>query len=350
MLEDFRAVDFRCFESIRFEPSPGRTFVVGRNAQGKTSLLEAVCILLRLQSPRTSSLSEAVRAGKPGFSIDGRCAGTHLTAQWRDGTRRILVDSKVQSRSDDYLAAARVAWFANTDLALVRGGGSDRRRFLDFLGSQCVPGYRAALKSYERALRSRNALLRDGRPRREISAFDEPLCESGDVLLAARTALTTAISPLAATACAEISGEADVLEISLKPGAAIPMADALARVRSTEERTRLTPVGPHRDDLLLTLNGMDAGSFASEGQQRSIALALKLSQARHLAAIHEVQPVFLIDDVFGELDLARRQNLLAAIPKTAQTIITTTFLDWAGHLHDARIFDVDRGTIVLRAG
>ncbi|MDX2079233.1 MAG: DNA replication and repair protein RecF [Terrimicrobiaceae bacterium] len=344
-LQHVRLVDFRCFESLAFEPGPGRTFIVGRNAQGKTSILEAVCVLLRLQSPRTSSLSETVRMGQGGFSVDGHVGETHLTCQWIDGSRRILFDSKPQSRSDDYLETARVAWFSNSDLDLVRGGGSGRRRYLDFLGSQCVPGYRSALRAYERALRSRNALLKEGRPRREIEAFNEPLIEAGERIWAARTDLTTALAPLAGSAAAEISGAGDKLAITFQPGGTGPLAESLANSRPEEIRLRQTVTGPHRDDIDLHLNSLPAGPFASEGQQRSIALALKLAQARHLRDTLGQPPLFLIDDVFGELDPVRRNRLLSALPTDAQTLITTTFLDWAECTPSDTTFELNNRTL-----
>jgi len=348
LLESVRLLDFRCFESVDLRPGPQRSFLVGKNAMGKTSLLEAICVLLRLQSPRTSTLAETVRVGKPAFSIDGHCGGSHLSCTWRDGSRRISLDSKLQTRTEDYLAIARVAWLANSDLDLVLGGGAVRRRFLDFLGSQAVPGYRTALRSYERALRSRNALLRDSRPRREIAAFDDPLTSSGDILLDARARLCQILAPLAAECCREISGANDRLEMTFRPGSSLPMSDSLAASRPDEERLRQTVVGPHRDDIDIHLNGLESSAFASEGQQRSIALALKLAQARHLEERQGVPPLFLLDDVFGELDPARRNRLLASLPPNAQAIITTTFLDWADIGASDAIFDLSDGRLVPR--
>jgi len=346
--ESIRLLDFRCFESLEFTPGPGRSFVVGRNAMGKTSLLEAICILLRLQSPRTSSLAEAVKVERPAFVIDGRCGGSHLSCTWMEGSRRISLDSKVQTRSDDYLGIARVAWLANSDLDLVLGSSSVRRRFLDFLGTQAVPGYRAALRSYERALRSRNALLKDTRPRREIAAFDEPLTSAGDILLNARSSLTAILAPLAATCCREISGANDHLEIRFRAGADVPMIQALEASRPEEDRLRQTVVGPHRDDILIKLNGLGGSAFASEGQQRSIALALKLAQARHLQNVQGTPPLFLLDDVFGELDPPRRNRLLASLPENAQAIISTTFLDWADIDGSDAIMDLCDGRLAPR--
>ena len=332
MITEVRLRRFRCFESLDFHPGPGRTCIVGQNAQGKTSILEAVCVLLRLQSPRTSSPTEMIKAGEAACALEGRVGDAHLACRFAPGSRELTLDSKPQSKSEDYLSVARITWFANSDLELVKGSGSVRRRFLDFLGVQSVPGYRKALRDYERTLRSRNALLKEGRPRREVLAFDSPLIEAGEVLVNARRALVEAITPLAQTACAGISGAADALTLVYVPGCAEPFAESLAASRGEEERLRQTVRGPHRDDLEISLNNLKASAFASEGQQRCIVLALKIAQARHLEALHEKPPVLLLDDIFGELDAARRNRLLANLPADAQTIITTTFLDWAeGH-------------------
>ena len=126
-------------------------------------------------------------------------------------------------------------------------------------------------------------------------------------------------------------------EIAYQPGCAADFAEALAQSRDEETRLRATVVGPHRDDLVLQLDGRDVSSFASEGQQRSTALALKLAQARHLEAAAGTPPLYLIDDVFGELDPMRRNNLLSAMPKDAQKLITTTALDWFTTPEDATV-------------
>jgi DNA replication and repair protein RecF len=228
-------------------------------------------------------------------------------------------------------------------MELVTGSGSVRRRFLDFSGSQCEPGYRAALRSYEKALRSRNALLREGRPRREIEAFDHPLVESGSTLRSARERIVSRLAPLASAACTEISGQGDSLTLEYRPGCAPDFASALADSRREEDRLRSTVVGPHRDDFSLLLGALPAGTYASEGQQRSIALSLKLAQARDLEQQLERPPIFLLDDVFGELDPARRNRLLAALPPSAQVLITTTFLDWA--LETGDVWHLDGGKI-----
>jgi len=340
VIREVRLHHFRCFETLDFFPAPHRTCIVGQNAQGKTSILEAVCVLLRLQSPRTTTTTELIQSGADGFSIEGHFADTRLQYRHTAEGRAIFLDSKLQQKSTDYLSTARITWFSNTDLDLVKGSSSARRRYLDFLGTQSVPGYRKALRDYERALRSRNSLLKDGRPRREIAAFDPPLLEAGEFLLSARTRLTDSLSPRATSACLEISSSLDDLKIEYRPGCQLPFAEALAASRFEEERLRQTVCGPHRDDLDFQLNALKASSFASEGQQRTIALVLKIAQARHIEAMHGQPPVLLLDDIFGELDTARRNRLLQALPPSAQTLITTTFLDWARDADEMTVFNL----------
>jgi DNA replication and repair protein RecF len=344
VLHEIRLHQFRCFESLEFEPAPRRTIIIGRNAQGKTSILEAACVLLRLQSPRTTDNSELLRHGNESLSIEGLHGSSRLGFRLGPSGRTILIDSKPQPKSADYLSVGRVTWFANSDLDLVKGPASARRRYLDFLGAQCLPGYSSALRTYERTLRSRNALLREHRPRREIEAFDPLLIESGERLLAARAALAEAIAPLTRAACSEISGSSDILDTSYQPGATQPFTEALAASRREEERLRQTVCGPHRDELRLALNSRPAASFASEGQQRTIALALKLAQARHLTSVHGRPPLLLIDDIFGELDPPRRNLLLASLPE-AQALITTTFLDWSESGSDTTVLHLESGRL-----
>ncbi len=328
VLTELRVTDFRCFPRLRFEPEAGSNFIVGANAQGKTSILEAVCVVTRLQSPRASTLPEAVRAGQPGFALSARVNDTHLHLRFEPPKRTLAIDSVEQSGNASYLRAARVAWFANDDLDIVRGPGAKRRRYLDFICSQLDPLYARRLRAYERALRSRNALLKDARPRREIEAFDSPLIDAGDCLTNVRAEIAAALAPLIEAATRDIGGPADAAAVTYQPGAPGGLAAALEASRPEEIRLRQTVAGPHRDDLALVLNGMDAARFASEGQQRTLALALKLAQTRLIISRTEQIPILLIDDVFGELDPVRRANLLAHLPADAQRLITATSLAW----------------------
>ena len=348
MITQVRLSQFRCFDSLDVHPGTQRTYVVGKNSQGKTSILEAICVLLRLQSPRTTTVTDLFKSKTNGFALEGVFNDTRLSFRNTDEGRQISLDSKVQLKSADYLAVGRVTWFANTDLELVKGGGASRRRYLDFLGFQSAPGYKKALSNYERTQRSRNALLKVGRSRLEIAAFDSSLIESGELLMEARAGLCASLGPLARTSCEEISGQADTLEIRYRPGCNGPFAEALAASRDEEDRLRQTVCGPHRDDIDIDLNGLKASAFASEGQQRSIALALKIAQARHIESLHGQPPLLLLDDIFGELDTERRNRLLMALPAHAQAVITTTFLDWVDHTASDAIFLLADGRLTPR--
>jgi DNA replication and repair protein RecF len=329
---------FRCFPALALAMPDEVTILHGRNAQGKTSVLEAVCVLLRLQSPRAraESLKDCVRLPERSFVLGGRLEGgetRELRFQYRESGRRLVVDGESQRSGGDYLRhSARVVWMANDDLALVRGGGEGRRRFLDFTAAQLFPGYREALRTYDKALRSRNYLLkRDQSPRwPEIDAYTRILHQQGEIVTARRRALVDLLSPRAASAQSRISGrdEALALRYLSASGEGDDLAATLLGMRDEESKRRQTVAGPHRDDLELELDGLSASKFASEGQQRTIALALKLGQALLFLEAREEAPILLIDDVFGELDPERRNALMAAWPAGSQKIITTTHLDW----------------------
>lgn len=309
----------------------GVTIFVGDNAQGKTSILEAVCIAMRLQSPRTSTLAEVIQFGKDEFAVGSEFREQQLLIGYSKSKRKLAVDGTTMRRGGDYLEqSGRVVWMANDDLDLIRGGGDGRRRYLDFMGSQLFPAYRPALRAYEKALRSRNFLLkRDARPNwAQIDAYTRVLAEHGAVLTACRAELVSSLSPFAAEVQREVSGRNESLDLTYQSAEGDRLIEALAEFREEESKRRSTARGPHRDELLLSLNGMPAGQFASEGQQRTVALALKLGQARLFRERASSWPILLLDDIFGELDPARRNALMSALPGEAQKLVTTTHLDW----------------------
>src|SRR3954470_4496256 len=214
MLAELQLRNFRCFESLRVELEPGFNFFLGRNGQGKTSVLEAACVLLRLQSQRSSTLAPVVRFGEKGFGVSGAIENHRLDFRYSALRRKVSIDEVEQKTLGEYLRLGRVVSFANGDIELVRGGSDARRRYLDFLGSQIDPLYRPTLRAYERAVRSRNALLKSPHPRpREIAAYDPPLLEHGAKLGAMRAQLVERLGPLAAEAQAQISGVEENLRL-----------------------------------------------------------------------------------------------------------------------------------------
>jgi DNA replication and repair protein RecF len=329
MLAELQLRNFRCFESLGVEFAPGFNFFIGRNGEGKTSILEAACVVLRLQSQRSSTLAPVVRFGEKSFGVSGRLENHLLEFRYSMLRRKVALDHVEQRPLDEYLRLARVVSFANTDIELVRGGSETRRRYLDFLGTQIDPLYRPALRSYERALRSRNALLKSPHPRpREIAAYDPPLLEHGAKLGAMRAKLVGRLAPLAAAAHREISATEERLQLRFAAGNSDDFAADLANSHAQELRLRQTIVGPHRDDIELLVETKTANQYASEGQQRTLALALKIAQSRIFLMEEETPPLLLIDDIFGELDPVRRNALLEHLPAEAQKLVTATTMQW----------------------
>ena len=348
MLTSLKVRHFRCFEAFEAEFAPGANFIVGPNARGKTSVLEAACILLRLQSPRVTRLAHVIQHERRGLVVDGYFA-PHAAAVGEAGSfpysaaagarhmqfylsrerKKLALDGVEQKSAREYLEIARLVYFGNRDIEIVRGSGEGRRRFLDFVAAQLDGGYRKTLRDYERALRSRNLLLKSAAPRwREIAAFDEPLVAAGVRVAEGRGRLIRELQEPVNAAHAAISGAREKLRLDYLPGGGGDFATALVAAQKEDARLRQTTVGPHRDDVAFFLNELSS-DIASEGQQRTLVLALKLGAARLIGRHFGTPPLLLLDDIFGELDLARRAALLAALPAGAQQIITTTHLDWA---------------------
>lgn len=329
--------DFRCFNNTEIHPSPGLNLVSAPNASGKSSLLEAICILLRLQSPRAGTLSETIRHGSQGFSILARVGHRQLACHLgaTEG-RRLLLDNVPQRKSQDYLRIGLVAFFSSNDIELIRGTSSKRRRFLDFLGSQCDASYLKNLRAYERALRARNFLLKEGPHRqRELAAYEAPFIENGSYLAQVRAHLCNDLTPLVAHYVQTISGHGEIATLHYRRSGEDNLQAALTASLPEEQRLRQTVIGPHRDDITLELNGVSAHTYASEGQQRTLALALRLAQAKLIHARRNSLPLYLLDDIFGELDTERRHRLLAALPPNAQSILTTTSWQWLENANHA---------------
>ena len=350
MLDWMQVRDFRCFTEARLELHPETTLLVGKNGQGKTSLLEAACVLMRLQSPRTSTRGDLIRFGASSALVEGGWEGRKLRFGQNATVRRVAVDDAVCPKSGDYLAqTARVVWMDHADMNLARGGAEHRRRYLDFASAQIFPDYLPALKTYERALRSRNFLLKRDAviPWRQVDAYGRILADQARVIRHARASLVERLAE-------PVTRAHHGLSEGVEPGALAyvcgfegdSLEAALESVRAEEQRMRTTQVGIHRDDLALTIHGRPAGAFASEGQQRTLCLSLKLAQAQVLEEVQGRPPLLLIDDIFGELDKGRRQALLAYLPAHAQKIITTTFTDWARESEiSGTTYRVEQGTL-----
>ncbi len=330
VIESLRLVDFRCFEQVSLPVAAEGQIFVGENAQGKTSLLEAVCLLLRLQSPRARNVRQLIREGAAGFGLAGEVNGQSLQVRGDKKGLSLKLDGDEAASRRDYLEeSGLVVWMGNDDLDLVRGGGESRRKYLDFLASQVDPEYREHWMRYRKALAGRNRYLKNLSPREpEVQAYTKLLVKHGTEIVKRRSMLCEQLTPRAAANHAAVSGKAEELGILYQDRAKGDLEAAFADVEERETRRGVTLAGPHRDDLKLSIMGRSAREYGSEGQQRTLALSLKLAQGEVLRERGNREPVYLIDDVFGELDTGRRNALMAQLPGDAQKLITTTNMDW----------------------
>ena len=339
-LAHLRLRDFRNYARLDVDFAPGFHLLLGHNAQGKTNILEAIYLLATLRSFRGVGSAQMVRHGQTGYFVGGTVVGLgehEIKMYWSARERKLSLDSQPVRKLIDYLGVLRTVVFCSEDLQLVKGTGRSRRRFLDLLLSQTHPGYLPTLQRYAQALRSRNALLKQrlvDEP--ALDSFSNELVRLGEEIIRRRRELVPLLAPLARQAYGRIAGDADELRLEYQPSVKENFAVELAQSRPRERSYRTTWVGPHRDDLRLDLNGRSAAQFGSEGQKRTLAIALKMTQAHHLTAVHGVAPILLIDDVMGELDLKRRSGFLPLLDQAhqsrSQVLMTCTEENWPREL------------------
>ena len=339
-LAHLRLRDFRNYTRLDAEFGPGLHLLLGRNAQGKTNILEAIHLLATLRSFRGVGSAPMVRHGAAGWFVGGRVIATGNNAvklYWSRTERRLTVDDQPIRRLTDYWGTLRTVAFCAEDVALVKGAGRGRRRFLDFLLAQTVPTYLGVLQRYLRAMRARNALLKK-RPVDEaaLESFTIGLVKLGEELMAQRAALLPELAPRIVAAHQRIAPKGESLAVAYAPNVKGDFAEHLRRHRAREYRLGSTAAGPHRDELTLELNERPAADFASEGQKRTVAIALKMAQAEHFSAVHGVPPVLLIDDVMGELDATRRAGFIPLLDQCSQgrgqVFMTCTEENWPREL------------------
>ncbi|MEJ1230774.1 MAG: DNA replication/repair protein RecF [Galbitalea sp.] len=350
--------DFRNYESAELDLEPGPNLFVGSNGQGKTNLVEALGYLSTLGSHRVSSDHAMIRSGRDSAIVRARLAHGDSTVLAEVQLNRVGVNRAQVNRSPiktrelpRYFSSVL---FAPEDLALVRGEPSGRRRFLDELLVLRTPRLAGVLADYDRVLRQRNSLLKSARAsgvRGQLSTldiWDERLVALGAEIIRARAELIDRLTPEVETAYTAIAGRQQAAALASRLSILAPGRDdddldsaestegrlaaediapafraALTRIRRTELERGITLVGPHRDDLLLTLNGLPARGYASHGESWSFALSLKLASAEVLRRESITgDPVLILDDVFAELDESRRGRLADAVEGFEQVLIT----------------------------
>jgi DNA replication and repair protein RecF len=344
--------DFRSYPEAELALSPGVTALVGPNGQGKTNLVEAIGYVATLGSHRVSSDAPLVRFGAPRAIV--RCSvvqhgrATLVEIELTPGkANRARLNRSPVPRPREVLGVLSTVLFAPEDLALVKGDPSERRRFLDELLVARHPRLAGVRSDYERVLKQRNALLksagaaikRGGGDVRTLDVWDSHLAIAGAELLAARLSLVADLAPYVAAAYTQVSDNqgpaaisyrASLAEHEEEPTPVVPdrehlaarLLAAMGRLRKSELERGISLVGPHRDDLVLSLGPMPAKGYASHGESWSFALALRLASYELLRSDLGEDPVLVLDDVFAELDTGRRERLAELVAGAEQVLVT----------------------------
>lgn len=349
-LRHLSLTNFRNYPRQELDLAPGPVLLLGENAQGKTNLLEAVFLLATARSERADNDADYIAWStrddiQPHARITGnavRASGevsVEVTILGRAGVKGLIASKRlklngVPKRASDVIGAITAVLFTTDDMELVRGAPSGRRRYLDVMLSQADHHYLRALQRYTKVITQRNALLKriqDGAAQAsELAYWDEELSRDGAAILTTRADAVAHLADFAAAAHARLSGEREQFALTYAPrfadawpaariiesgpdAVAIALLEKLHTTHPRDIAAGVTLTGPHRDDLLMMLGGEPAASFASRGQQRTAALALRLAEAHLLHARSGERPILLLDDVLSELDESRRNSVLAAI-------------------------------------
>ena len=315
--------NFRNYRDLEQAFEPGLTVFTGLNGAGKTNVLEAIFLCALGRSHRTSRDAELIRMGEMEgmvlLNLVTRGGSRSIREELVSGERkRIFLDGAPVAKSGELMGCLNVVMFSPEDLILVKGGPAERRRFMDMEISQLKPAYYYDLQQYNQALKQRNNLLKDGIETAGdmLELWDEQLSRLGARIEIARAAFCRDLKELAGELHDHMSSGKENLDKDLIRG--------------------FTSAGPHRDDLLLELNGCDVRTYGSQGQQRTTALSLKLSEIALIERLRQEKPVLLLDDVFSELDERRRELLLSAI-EGCQGFITCTHLAELGAVQDEQL-------------
>ncbi len=356
IVERLELVDFRNYSSAAFDLTAGTTAVLGRNGQGKTNLAEALAYLATLTSFRSAQPDALVRVGADTAVIratarddDGREVLIEAEIN-RVGRNRVQVNRQKLGTVRELLGVMRVSVFAPDDLVMVKGGPSERRRFLDDTLVALRTSYDATRLDLERVIRQRNSLLKQasGRLNDEIAmtldVWDARLVEVGDQLGHARATLVARAEPMVTEAYEQLAGRATPVELLYDPAwRRIGLAAALAAARDDDVRRGVSTVGPHRDDVVIELAGLPARTHASQGEQRTLALAMRLAAHRLVAERTGSVPVLVLDDVLSELDPQRAAALLGHLP-LGQVVITSAS-PLPASARPERTFEIESGAV-----
>jgi len=356
IIESVTLADFRNYRKQTVELSPGLNFLVGANGEGKTNFLESIYALALSRSYKAED-RDMIRFESP-FAraracVKGPSGRTDLQLILAEDGKKALRNGQEIRRLSDYVGQLNVVLFAPEDMNLVKGSPVDRRRFLDVVLGQIDRRYLDDLNEYRHALKQRNELLKQAQTgasvdRDLLDVLTEQLAAAGEEVVAKRAAFVKAIDLKAAEAYRFLAVKREDLGVAYQPSVPENLLGTLKMRVRTDLFAGTTNHGPHRDDLGFTLNGMPAATFASQGEQRMIVLAIDLALAEYIEETKRDRPLFLLDDVLSELDREKQNRLLHRLAESGiQAIVTATDLtDIADDIvRMARIFRVTNGTI-----
>lgn len=360
-LADLRLVDFRNYVLAEATLSPGFNVIAGPNAQGKTNFLEAIYLLSTARLLRGQRDAEAIREGAGRSRVEGTLLGssTSIGVDLAAGVRkRAQLNGLSLPRASDLLGRMPSVCVSTVDMEIVRGEPSERRLFIDLEMSALYPAYLRDLTHYKRALEQRNALLKDSRewmkPAETFEVWEEQLAKHGSALRKHRQQYLEILQPSLAESHRHM-GQGEALEVryDLRDPAteSEDLLRALAATRGQDVARGSTSPGPHRDDLAFTIDGRDVRLYGSQGQQRTAVIALKMATLEVTRAQFGAPPLLLLDDIFSDLDLTRRENLVKlVIAKAGQAVLTCTEAAAVGPeiLDLAKVFEVRSGSIEAR--
>lgn len=348
--------NYRNYARLDLEPGPHLNVFLGRNGQGKTNLLEAIAILALSASPRTRRDSELIGPLTAETRVEalvetgGRAVDLKIGYRQEDSrTRRRIEVEGVARRAVDLPGALRVVLFWPDDLNLVKSGPEHRRRLLNQLLVQIEPGHAGLLARYARVLEQRNSLLKQigygDAGTDTLDVWDLELAGLGERIGQSRQRAVQELGERAREHHAAIGGEE--LELAYT-GPAPNLIEALAASRALDIRRGTTGVGPHRDEVMITLGGREARGFASQGQQRTAVVSIKLAEAEVIERRTGEPPVLLLDDVLSELDPRRREALVERVATGGQVVVTSAEPGPlpAGVMSTARVWCIEAGVLV----
>lgn len=350
--------NYRNYKNIELDFNNNKTLIIGKNAQGKTNILESIYFLSTLKSPRTSNIKEFVNFDKNNFSaeitIEKSNTEIELGIEYNLDKPKVLKVNGLKTTSKNYKGVLTTVLFSTQDLMLLRGSPQDRRSWLDSAISQIYPAHDERISKYNKIRIQKNNLLKEPDVNLALlDVFNEQLTTVGANIIYVRQKFLSELKKYAKTGYLDISKNEEFdLKYSFEEKDLNEIAKALKEEleeRKFEEIARhQSCVGPHRDDIYFYLDNKDATKFASQGQQRTIVLAIKLAEIELIKNKNGESPILLLDDVLAELDDLRQNYLLSSISDDTQTIITSvdTLLFDNEFLRNVTIFKISNGEII----